>query len=123
MRVLNHHEIWKRGHGILSLEEALPARESIPEVEFWKTLAKCLQFRKVWRQKIQVPRHVNIGEARVHLKAESEAAVLRRRSEVIIGSDFQVTAVNVAKGSSSSRCVNFEYQGGLWPALGGGIFF
>lgn len=122
-KLLSPFKCHLRGKGVLPAEEELPEGE-VPYTEHpvWETVARCLDFSLSWKRRARKERHINIGELRAYLKAESVAGNRSEDIRVPIGGDSQVVCGVVCKGRSASPCLNRELRRHLPEHIGFGIY-
>ena len=122
-RLLSPFKSLLRGKGCLSPEEELPeGEESYSEHPVWETAARGLNYSLSWKAKAKDGRHINIGELRAYLKAESLGAMRSCDLRIPVGSDSQVCIGAICKGRSASGCLNALLRQSLSTVLGCGIY-
>ena len=122
-KLLSPFKCHLRNKGQLPAEEELPAGEvAYSEHPVWETVARCLDFSLCWKRRARKERHINIGELRAFLKAESVAGNKYTDVRVPIGGDSQVVCGVVCKGRSASPCLNRELRRHLPEHIGLGVY-
>ena len=122
-KLLPPGKAWERAMGLLPPELELPEKSlSYKMNPLWEILARAFQYRLLFKRKCKRPRHINIGELRAFLKAEVALGLELPRSREIFGLDSQVVLGCLAKGRSSSPCLNRELERTLGDVLGLSLF-
>lgn len=108
-RLLAPAQAWLRSHGKLGVEEELPGEEDMFTANpLWVILARCLQFRLLFKKGATGRRHINIGELRGFLKAEQILGTREPSTRHIFCLDSQVALGAICKGRSASEALNQE---------------
>lgn len=108
-RLLAPAQAWLRSHGKLGVEEELPGEENMFTANpLWVVLARCLQFRLLFKKGTTGRRHINIGELRGFLKAEQILGTREPSTRHIFCLDSQVALGAICKGRSASEALNQE---------------
>ena len=70
-KLLPPGKAWERAHGLLSPDEEVPEGvEAYKTNPLWETAAECLSYQLLYSQRVERPRHINVGEVRAMLRAE-----------------------------------------------------
>ncbi|CAK9059357.1 60S ribosomal export protein nmd3 [Durusdinium trenchii] len=90
-KMLTPFKAMLRGKGALSPNDELPGdEEPFTEHPVWEVAARGLNYKLDWKQRAKNGRHINLGELRSYLKAESlSSASCGGDVRVAIGSDSQ----------------------------------
>ncbi|CAK9049256.1 60S ribosomal export protein nmd3 [Durusdinium trenchii] len=90
-KMLTPFKAMLRGKGTLSPNDELPGdEEPFTEHPVWEVAARGLNYKLDWKQRAKNGRHINLGELRSYLKAESlSSASCGGDVRVAIGSDSQ----------------------------------
>lgn len=123
-KMLTPFKAMLRGKGALNPNDELPGDEE-PFIEHpvWEVAARGLNYKLDWKQRAKNGRHINLGELRSYLKAESlSSASCGGDVRVAIGSDSQVCLGAVCKGRSASSSLNACLRHSLPEVLGCGIY-
>lgn len=122
-KLLTPFKALQREKGVLATDEELPEEGvEFSEHPLWEVAARGLHYSLRWKKRAKTGRHINIGELRSYLKAESICASEVTDVRVPIGGDSQVTLGAVCKGRSASPALNSELRGFLAVQLGSGIY-
>ena len=85
----------------------------------WETLSRTLRFKQLGQTKYPGKRrHINVGELRAALAAESQVGRRWPSSRYLHLQDSQVSLACLVKGRSSSRALNVELRKSLGDHLG-----
>lgn len=107
-RLLSPAAAWQRMHDVLSAEDELPGDTCYKMNPLWQICAEALQYQPLFVQQKRGQRHINIGEVRAALKAESILALQSPESRELFGLDSQVGLGSLIKGRSASPSINEE---------------
>ena len=122
-RLLSPFKAYLRGKGTLDVCDELPPGESsLTEHPLWEVAARGLDYDLLWKCRARsIGRHINLGEMKAYLKAESLGG---RCGDVRlpIGGDSQVVLGAIAKGRSASPGLNRMMRHSLPDILGLGIY-
>ena len=105
----------------LAVEEELPDGKVLATHPLWTTLAGCLQFEVVVKQKTRDGAHINLGELKGMVAAEREAVRDKFPVRCFDLADSQVALGVWVKGRSSSRGLNQILQQSLAVHCGCGV--
>lgn len=122
-RLLSPYKAYERELGRLDPCDELPGETSfVSEHLLWETAARGLDYNLVWKRRTPRPRHINIGELRSFLKAESLGSIDGTPTRVPVLSDSQVTLGAIIKGRSASPALNRELQQSVPSVLSKGSY-
>ena len=107
-----------RERGELADDLQLPSGVYSPH-PCWETLSRTLRFKQLGKTKYPGKRrHINVGELRAALAAESQVGRRWPSSRYLHLQDSQVSLACLVKGRSSSRALNVELRKSLGDHLG-----
>ena len=107
-RLLSPAAAWQRMHDVLSADDELPGDNCYKMNPLWQICAEALQYHPLFVQQKKGQRHINIGEVRAALKAESMLGLQSPESRELCGIDSQVGLGSLIKGRSASPSINEE---------------
>ena len=106
-KLLTPGKAWERIHGLLEPHLELPeGEEHYKSNPLWETLAEVLEYREIFSTAASRPRHINVGELKAVIRAESRLGRMHGSTRELFGIDSQVTLGCLIKGRSSSRSLN-----------------
>lgn len=110
-RLLNPYAAYFRERGALPEEEELPGGDVFQMHPVWEEISSSCQFRQYGPVvHVKKRRHINLGEIRSALAAETRFALQRPGHYFVHLQDSQVSLACMSKGRSSSRHINYELQ-------------
>ena len=119
-QLLSPHDSWKKQHDLLSADMEVEDPYTIHP--YWELCARALRYKEVWREYVSKQQHINLLEAKAHLREERRLAAQQPRSRVPFALDSQVCLGAFTKGRSSSLGLNRLMKRNLCYPLGGGIY-
>ena len=119
-KLLSPEASWRKQHDLLSCDEE--ADDPYSTHPLWELCARGLQFKEVWRAHVGSSQHINLLEAKAHLREERRCALETPFRRVPFALDSQVCLGALTKGRSSSPGMNRLLKASLAYPLGGGIF-
>eukprot|EP00435_Cladocopium_sp_Y103_P012197 s2486_g3.t1 len=113
-RLLAPADAWLRSHGFLLAEHELPdSTQCFSSNPLWSVLARCLEYKLLYKIQCNGRRHINIGELRGFLKAEKKLGLQEVSTRHLFALDSQVCLGCIVKGRSTSESLNKELSRSL----------
>jgi hypothetical protein len=119
-KLLSAEAAWRKQHDLLECDEEV--EDPYTTHPLWELCARGLHFKEVWRSHVSQSQHINLLEAKAHLREERRCAVERPFRRVPFALDSQVCLGALTKGRSSSPGINRLLKASLPYPLGGGIY-
>ena len=120
-KLLPPSKAWMREHDVLEPGDEVPG-DSYSAHPLWKLLARALEYKFNWRQKILDRRHINLTELEANLKSERRCAANLRHRHLLFALDSQVSLGALVKGRAASAALNVMLQRSLPWILGADLY-